>query len=93
MIEHDMTLDAEIMRFDLSIKAMEQSVLDSFLDMEKGYGRRKIAIQKNTGIPMDILTVILKRLKYAGKIQIIMLFSEYDGMVSGCGYCLSGNDD
>jgi hypothetical protein len=38
---------------------------------------------------VDIITVLLKRLKIQGKIEITMIWSEYTGMPNGSGYCLT----
>ena len=51
----------------------------------------KLAIRRETGIPMSILTVLLKELKHEGNIELIMIWSESTGMPNGSGYCLSGN--
>lgn len=71
------------------INKMEQSVIESLSGMDKGYGMRKFYIQKKTGIPIDMLTVILKRLKLAGKIELIMIWSESNGRPNGSGYRLT----
>ena len=71
------------------IKEMEDSIIKSLEDLPSGYGRRKWGISKNTGIPEDLLTVILKRLKYAGKIKLIMIWDESTYMPDGSGYCLT----
>lgn len=78
-------------RFSAVIVEMRQSILDCLATLEKGYGFRKKSIENKTEIPMDILTVLLKQLKYEGKIELIMLFNECTGMPNGSGYCLSGN--
>ena len=74
--------------FEEQINQMEVAVIENLSNLEDGYGRRKHAISKQTGIPEDILTVVLKRLKLAGKIKLIMIFSESTGMPNGSGYCL-----
>jgi len=35
--------------------------------------KEKWSISENTGIPIDILTVLLKQLKLEGKIELIMI--------------------
>ncbi|WP_431129680.1 hypothetical protein [Flagellimonas flava] len=70
---------------------MERSILEVLTKLEPGYGYRKWAISEKTEIPEDILTVLLKRLKYAGKIELIMIWSETTGMPDGSGYCLTGS--
>lgn len=77
-------------RFYSSITEMENEILANLSDLDSGYGRRKWAISKQTGIPEDILTVLLKRLKLAGKVELIMIWSESTGLPNGSGYCLQG---
>lgn len=74
--------------FETVISEMESKVIENLSDLEKGYGRRKWKISEDTGIPEDVLTLILKRLKYSGKVQLIMTFSEETGLPNGSGYCL-----
>jgi hypothetical protein len=78
-------------RFYFSITEMENEILANLSDLDTGYGRRKWAISKQTGIPEDILTVLLKRLKLAGKVKLIMIWSECTGLPNGSGYCLEGS--
>ena len=78
-------------RFSSVISEMESAILENLSDLDKGYGRRKYAIAKQTGIPEDLLTVLLKRLKINGKIELIMIWSESKGTPNGSGYCLTGN--
>ena len=66
-------------RFSSTITEMENEILSNLSDLDSGYGRRKWAISKQTGIPGDILTVLLKRLKLAGKVELIMIWSENTG--------------
>lgn len=75
--------------FEEQLKVMEACILDNLSELEDMYGRRKCAIAKQTGIPEDILTVLLKRLKYKGKVKIIMIWCEYEGTPNGSGYCLA----
>jgi len=75
--------------FEEQLKTMEVCIIDNLTDLEEGYGRRKYAISKQTGIPEDILTVLLKRLKLRGKVQIIMIWSEDTGLPNGSGYRLA----
>ena len=77
-------------RFSSSITEMENEILANLSDLDSGYGRRKWAIAKQTGIPEEILTVLLKRLKLAGKVELIMIWSESTGLPNGSGYCLQG---
>ncbi len=74
------------------INEMEQSVLDCLSDLDKGYAKLKWAIAKETGIPVDILTPILKRLKYEGKIELMMIWSEETCRPDGSGYCLTAKN-
>lgn len=79
----------ETMDYKEVVVSMEQTVLDNLSNLEKGFGRRKWSIARQTEIPDDILTVILKRLKWAGYIEIIMIWSEKTGRPDGSGYCLA----
>ena len=82
------SLGAVSERFSSTITEMENEILSNLSDLDSGHGRRKFAISKQTGIPEDILTVLLKRLKLAGKVELIMIFSESSGLPDGSGYCL-----
>ena len=84
----DSPLGAVSERFLYTITEMENEIVSNLSDLDRGYGRRKFAISKQTGIPEDILTVLLKRLKLAGKVELIMIFSESSGLPDGSGYCL-----
>lgn len=75
--------------FEEQLKTMEACIIDNLMDLEEGYGRRKFAISKQTGIPEDILTVLLKRLKLKGRVQIIMIWNEDTGLPNGSGYRLA----
>ena len=77
--------------FSIAIFEMEKAILKNLSNLEKGYGRRKKIISKQTGIPEDILTTLLKRLKIDGKVELIMIWSESKGTPNGSGYCLTGN--
>lgn len=76
--------------FNFYISEMESSILDNLSDLEKGFGRRKWAISEQTGIPIDILTCLLKRLKDSKKIELIQIFNEETLLADGRGYCLEG---
>jgi len=78
-------------RFSTAITEMKEAIIKDLGGLEKGYGRRKKYISRDTEIPVDILTVLLKQLKIEGKIELIMIFSEETGMPDGSGYCLTGN--
>ena len=75
-------------RFSYTITEMENEILSNLSDLDSGHGRRKWAISKQTGIPEDILSVLLKRLKLDGKVELIMTWSESTGLPNGSGYCL-----
>ncbi len=77
--------------FEAVVLNMEKAVLASLFLLPKGYGNRKWQIAEETGIPLDVLTVILKRLKNAQKIELIMIWSEQTGLPNGSGYCVSGS--
>jgi hypothetical protein len=74
--------------FKKYIKHMEDSIVEYLMEFKNGYGLRKWAISENTGIPEDILTVLLKRLKDKKIIEIIRIFSEDTLLANGSGYCL-----
>lgn len=76
------------MKWGATLYLMEQDVIDYLKEKEKGYGYRKKQISKGTGIPLDILTPILKRLKYQGYIELIMIWSEDTGLPDGSGYII-----
>ncbi len=75
--------------FEDVISVMENAILENLEKLEKGYGSRKHQISKETGIPEDILTVLLKRLKLKGKVELIMIWSEETCLPNGSGYCLT----
>lgn len=77
------------MKYDEAIKQMEQDVLGCLMELETRYGSYKCFISQETGIPEDILTVVLKRLKDAGKIKLMSIFNEDTGMFHGRGYFLN----
>ena len=77
--------------FSIAIFEMEKAILKNLSNLEKGYGRRKKIISQQTGIAEDILTVLLRRLKLDGKVELIMIWSESKGTPNGSGYCLTGN--
>jgi hypothetical protein len=75
-------------RFTDVINEMKNSIINDLYTLEKGYGKRKWSISENTGIPIDVLTVLLKELKIEGKIELIMIWDEEDSTPNGSGYCL-----
>ena len=77
-------------KFKVALSDMESAILQSLSNLKEGWGARKLEISDDTGIPEDILTVLLKRLKEAGKIALIMIWSEETGTPNGSGYCLKG---
>jgi len=77
-------------RFSPAIAEMKEAILNDLKKLSKGYGKLKWAISKDTEIPVDILTVLLKQLKYEGKVELIMIWSESTGKPDGSGYCLTG---
>lgn len=77
--------------FNSSIQKMENAILENLAQLEQGYGARKWAISKDTGIPEDVLTVLLKRLKDKNKVELMMIWCEHNGTPNGSGYCLKGN--
>lgn len=79
------------MKYDKTISQMKQEIWICLARLSQGYGYRKKYISDYTEIPIDILTVLLKQLKYEGKIELIMLWNEYTGRPNGSGYCLTGN--
>lgn len=77
--------------FLVSIDKMKESIILDLQKLNKGYGKRKWSISENTGIPINVLTVLLKQLKIEGKIELMMIWSEEDNTPNGSGYCLTGN--
>ena len=80
-------MKSKVTTFSSAIAEMENAILISLSGLETGYASRKWEISEETGIPKDILTVLLKRLKLAGKVELIMIWS--DGLPNGSGYCIS----
>jgi hypothetical protein len=78
-------------RFSPAIEEMKEAIINDLKKLSKGYGKYKKYIARDTEIPVDILTVLLKELKIEGKIELIMIWSESTGMPNGSGYCLTGN--
>jgi hypothetical protein len=78
-------------RFTHVINEMKLSIIEDLHTLEKGYGKRKWSISENTGIPIDVLTVLLKQLKIEGKIELIMIWCDQDSTPNGSGYCLVNN--
>ena len=84
-------IDGVTTRFASAIAEMKEAVINDLKKLSKGYGKLKWAISKDTGIPIDILTVLLKQLKYEGKVELMMIWSESTGKPDGSGYCLTGD--
>lgn len=76
---------------DKAIKQMENKILGTLSELDWGYGITKEPLSERTGIPIDILTVLLKRLRKSGDVKLIMFISEYTGLCAGSGYCLTNN--
>lgn len=76
--------------FSSTIEEMKKSIIENLAELDLGYGRRKKYISKQTGVPEDILTVLLKQLKYDGKVELIMTWDEDKGIPAGSGYCIPG---
>lgn len=81
------------MNFEEQLKQMELAILEDLKKLQPNYGKMKFAISRDTGIPIDILTVLLKRLKYEQKVELMMIWSEETYRPDGSGYCLSGNNN
>ena len=77
--------------FDEWTASLEERIIEDLGTLEKGQGRYKWAISKRTGVPTGLLTLLLKKLRHEGKVQIIRLFDERDGKVAGSGYRLTEN--
>jgi len=73
-------------KFDRCIGEMETAIMTELAFLEPGYGANKTYLARKTGIPVDVLTVLLKRLKYAGMIEWRAFFDESDGKIAGSGY-------
>lgn len=77
-------------KYQMVIEEMKLSIIECLATAENGYGLRKWFISKQTGITIDVLTVLLKQLKHDGKVELIMIWSEITGKPDGSGYCLKG---
>lgn len=77
------------MRFQPAIDQMEQSIIDVLGELEEEYCLRKWGISNRTGIPEDVLTVLLKRLRSNGKIELKVIWDESTLKPNGSGYCLT----
>lgn len=75
--------------FAEAISKMEEVVLLKLADLAPDQAYRKWAIAKYTGIPDDFLTVVLRRLKFAGKVEIMPIWSEQTYRPDGSGYKLT----
>jgi len=76
------------MKHNKAINQMKASIILSLSKLEDGYGKRKFAIEQDTGIQMDVLTVLLKQLRNEDRIKLITLWSESKARPDGSGYCL-----
>lgn len=70
------------------VLSMKADILEFLDKLEPGYGHRKKAIVNETGIPMTILTPVLKEMKEEGTIDLLMIWSEDTGRPNGSGYCI-----
>ena len=77
--------------FSSLINEMKEAVIGDLKKLDEGYVKYKRSISQSTGIPVDILTVLLKQLKIEGKIRLFVIWSEKTGMPNGSGYCLTDN--
>ncbi len=73
----------------LYILRMKKSIIQHLSTLENGYCASKSNISKATGIPVDILTILLKRLKDDGYVQLMNVWSEQHYRPDGSGYCLT----
>lgn len=78
-------------RYLLLIAEMKLLVINDLKKLNKGYCKSKKSISSSTKIPIDILTIILRELKYNGEIELMCIFSEKTGLAAGSGYCITGN--
>lgn len=78
------------MKYAAIISEMKAAILNHLSTLENGYGHRKWKIEKETGIPINVLTVLLKELKNQKKIELMVVFSEESGLADGSAYCLTG---
>ena len=70
----------------LGVEDMKQVIMDDLSKLEYGYSKYKWSIERDTGIPMYMLTVLLKQLKIEGKIELDGIFDEATGLLDGTGY-------
>jgi len=71
------------------ILSMEKSIMRFLSSLERGYCANKPAIYSATHIPLDILTVLLKRLKESGHVELMCVWSEEEYKPNGSGYCIT----
>lgn len=71
------------------IQSMEESIMRFLSSLEKGECAYKSSISKATDIPVDILTVLLKRLKENGYVELMCVWSEEEYRPDGSGYCIT----
>ena len=71
-----------------AIDRMENTVINFLQKQDHDLGYRKWYISEQTEIPEDFLTVVLKRLKIAGKVQLINIVDQFS-MPNGSGYQLT----
>jgi hypothetical protein len=71
------------------ILRMESAIMQYLYSLEKGECAYKSSISKATEIPVDILTVLLKRLKESGHVELMCVWSEEEYKPNGSGYCIT----
>lgn len=71
---------------------MELKIIKSLSKLEIGYSMRKRQISIESGIPIDFLTVFLKRMKISGKVEIILTWDKFKSTPNDSAYCLNKNN-
>ena len=74
------------------IYKMELKIIKPLSKLEIGCGMRKWKISIESGIPIDFLTVFLKRMKISGKVEIITTWDKFKDTPNGSAYCLTKNN-
>ncbi len=75
--------------FEEYIAHMECAIIEDLSKLDVGELKYKWAIESDIGLADDILTILLKRLKWQGRVKLDCICNEDTGKVAGSGYCLT----
>lgn len=78
--------------FITTIEEMKAEIIKTLSRLSEYQVQRKWSISRDTGIPVEVLTVLLKQLKSEGKVAISMIFDQDTGLADGSGYKMSDSD-